>query len=264
MTTFFTYLGYGTAAWIGVGLIVGIGMVITHLAHFFMAGWRWRAMLETIAFQILVWPLALIGLATSRKEEKREAALAEAVSRSNSRMMRTRHRYGDWYVDLEGIHRKLHPDGYDPNGVPMDDRIREPDFPCRNGEWKDGPCPLCGAPELGRSECGMFPADTIEAPQFSVQPRPIHDAPRDRFILAVSGKPDEHEAEMVVVRFDPSGPVWLDQRGRQEESLYGWWPLPTMDGTQMIMGGVDAGDDNLAHTWEQGRKPKRERAQRIE
>ncbi len=188
----FHVLGVATAVWLGVGLLAGIAFVATRPALFFSAGFRWGAMARTVLMAVPYWPPFLAQVLWGDKADEREYERdRERESRRAREMYRFRLREGDWYRDVLGMHRKWHLDAFgrpcEPDEIgPESGRIREPDFACRNGEWREGECPLCGAPEKGASACGMLRTEFAGVPQYVPPARLMRHAPEEGFVLAVS------------------------------------------------------------------------------
>jgi catechol 2,3-dioxygenase-like lactoylglutathione lyase family enzyme len=244
----FQIIGIAVSLWLGVGLLVGIAYVATRPALFFSAGFRWGAMARTVLITIPFWPVAFAQILRGEKHEERLYEREQAnKSRQAVEMYRFQLRQGDWYRDVLGLRRKWLTDGfgrhYDPDEVGHEvDRIREPDFACRNGEWTDGPCPLCGAPEKGTSVCGMLRTEFTGVPQYTPPARLMRQAPETGFILAVSNDGPAHVSfieresdHFHEVRFERTGEGlghWVDRDGQVVDGLHGWWTLPELSRTQ--------------------------------
>jgi hypothetical protein len=50
------------AAYIVVGVLIGVYVVITHLSYFFAAGWQWKRMAGTVFANTVGWPAALFDI----------------------------------------------------------------------------------------------------------------------------------------------------------------------------------------------------------
>jgi catechol 2,3-dioxygenase-like lactoylglutathione lyase family enzyme len=244
----FQVLGVATAAWLGMGLVVGIAFVATRPALFFSAGFRWGVMARTVLMAVPYWPPFMAQVVWGDRNDEREYERdRERESRRAREMYRFQLRSGDWYRDVLGMHRKWHVDAFgracEPDEIgPESGRIREADFACRNGEWQEGECPLCGAPEKGASVCGMLGTEFAGVPQYVPEARLMRHAPDEGFVLAVANPDTGHGSiadrpndRFHEVSFRKSGPgkgTWVDRDGRVVDGLFGWWPLPSLRDVQ--------------------------------
>lgn len=58
--SFLSVAYYTIGLYLLVGMIVGIYVVGTSLARYFLAGWRIKEMMKTIAVVSLIWPIVVI------------------------------------------------------------------------------------------------------------------------------------------------------------------------------------------------------------
>lgn len=59
MTPFLAGFLTAIAGYLTIGLVLGVGIVATHLAHFFAAGFQYKRMAQHVVLTALFWPQAI-------------------------------------------------------------------------------------------------------------------------------------------------------------------------------------------------------------